>query len=74
LVLTSEPRLKYYKNETDFRGEIPLNIEVKAELIKMDTFKLTTPSKVYIMKETIQNDAEEWVFAINNAIQMYSKV
>jgi hypothetical protein len=29
-VLTSEPRLKYYKNENDFRGEIPLTQDVKA--------------------------------------------
>jgi hypothetical protein len=66
--LTSEPRLKYYKNEKDFRGEIPLESNVRAELINKDTFKLITPSKVYIMKETIPKDAEEWVNTINKAI------
>lgn len=39
-VLTSEPRLKYYKNEKDFRGEIPLTSDVSAELLKDGTFKL----------------------------------
>jgi hypothetical protein len=39
-VLTSEPRLKYYKNETDFRGEIPLTNQVSAKSTGDGTFKL----------------------------------
>ena len=39
-VLTSEPRLKYYKNETDFRGEIPLTNQVSAKYNGDGTFKL----------------------------------
>lgn len=64
-ILTSEPRLKYYKNEKDFRGEIPLTSEVKAEMIKDGQFRLQTPSKMYIMKEISSGDAEAWVKAIN---------
>ena len=72
-VLTSEPRLKYYKNEMDFRGEIPLTKDVSAELQKDGTFKLQTPRKVYLMKETSPGDASEWVQSINKAVELYSQ-
>lgn len=39
-VLTSEPRLKYYKNDKDFRGEIPLTSDVIATKLKEGSFKL----------------------------------
>ena len=41
-VLTSEPRLKYYKNESDFRGEIPLTNDVVAKIKSDGSFKLCT--------------------------------
>ena len=71
-VLTSEPRLKYYKNENDFRGEIPLTQDVSAELLKDGSFKLQTSRKVYIIKEVNSGDAVEWVANINKAVKLYS--
>jgi hypothetical protein len=41
-ILTSEPRLKYYKNEDDFRGEIALNSEVVAKFLGNGVFQLST--------------------------------
>lgn len=39
-ILTTEPRLKYYKTENDFRGEIPLTSEVVAKLNSDGSFTL----------------------------------
>lgn len=72
-ILTSEPRLKYYKTEQDFRGEIPLTSEVSAELLKEGSFRLITSRKVYIMKEIEPGDAFDWVNQINHAVQNYGK-
>eukprot|EP00347_Sterkiella_histriomuscorum_P001996 403369877 len=72
-VLTNEPRLRYYKTEREFRGEIPLTHEVSAELLKEGTFKLNTPRKVFIMKEIEPGDAYDWVNQINHAVQKYGK-
>lgn len=71
-ILTSEPRLKYYKNETDFRGEIALTQDVVAKSNGDGSFKLQTSRKTYIMKEVTPGDADEWVQAINKAVEIYS--
>ena len=39
-ILTTEPRLKYYKNDNDFRGEIPLTSDVTAKYTGDGQFKL----------------------------------
>jgi hypothetical protein len=71
-VLTTEPRLKYYKNDSDFRGEIPLTSDVVAKITSDGVFKLQTSRKVYVMKECVAGDAEEWVRSINKAVEIYS--
>ena len=60
-VLTSEPRLKYYKNDSDFRGEIPLTSDVEAVLSSDGAFKLQTSRKTFVIKGSANGDAEEWV-------------
>ncbi len=70
-VLTSEPRLKYYKNDEDFRGEIPLTRDVEAQLGHDGTFKLITPRKSYVIREMAHGEAEEWVAAINEAVRKF---
>ena len=70
-MLTSEPRLKYYKNENDFRGEIPLTNDVEAKLCPDGSFKLCTSRKTYIIKELQAGEAEEWVSSINEAVKKY---
>ena len=72
-VLTSEPRLKYYKNDEDFRGEIPLTHEVEAMLKSDGSFKLKTPRKSFVIREMVEGEAEEWVVAINLAVKKYGK-
>ena len=72
-VLTSEPRLKYYKNDSDFRGEIPLTNEVEAKLGSDGSFKLCTPRKTYVIREMQGGEAEEWVQAINEAVKRFGK-
>ena len=71
-ILTSEPRLKYYKNDNDFRGEIPLSSEVIATANKDNTFKLKTPKKIYLLIGIQSGDAKEWAKAINEAVRVYS--
>jgi len=71
-VLTTEPRLKYYKTENDFRGEIPLTSEVVAKANGDGSFSLTTNRKTYNMVEINAGDAEDWAEAINYAVQTYS--
>jgi PH domain len=70
-VLTSEPRLKYYKNDDDFRGEIPLTNDVEAKLCSDGSFKLCTSRKTYVIKELAPGEADEWVSAINEAVKKY---
>lgn len=72
-VLTSEPRLKYYKNENDFRGEIPLTQDVKAVSTGDGAFQLQTPKKVYVIKELQNGEAEDWASAINEAVKKFGK-
>ena len=72
-VLTSEPRLKYYKTDSDFRGEIPLTHDVLAKLTSDGSFKLVTSRKNYVIKEISPGEAEEWVNAINEAVKKYGK-
>ena len=72
-VLTSEPRLKYYKNDSDFRGEIPLTYDVEAKLTGDGSFKLCTPRKTFVIKEISGGEAEEWVAAINEAVKKFGK-
>lgn len=50
-ILTSEPRLKYFKNDSDFRGEISLTPDVVAKYNGDGSFKLSTNRKVYVLKE-----------------------
>ena len=71
-ILTSEPRLKYYKNDSDFRGEISLTADVVAKYNGEGSFKLSTNRKVYVMREVNAGEAEEWVKAINDAVEYYS--
>ena len=52
-MLTSEPRLKYYKNDEDFRGEIPLTQGVEAQLNNDGSFKLITPRKSFVIREMV---------------------
>lgn len=72
-VLTSEPRLNYYKNEGEFKGEIPLTSKVTAQLISDGQFKLCTNRKTFVIREIVAGEAEEWVAAINTAIKKYGK-
>jgi hypothetical protein len=72
-VLTSEPRLKYYKNDSDFRGEIPLTSDVEAVLSTDGAFKLCTSRKTFVIKGNANGEAEEWVQAINEAVKKYGK-
>jgi PH domain len=72
-VLTSEPRLKYYKNDTDFRGEIPLTSDVEAVLQSDGSFKLCSTRKTFVIKEIASGEAEDWVVAINEAVKRFSK-
>lgn len=72
-VLTSEPRLKYYKSDNDFRGEIPLTHDVEAVLISDGSFKLVTQRKQFVIKEIANGEAEDWVNAINEAVKKYGK-
>eukprot|EP00347_Sterkiella_histriomuscorum_P000106 403377158 len=71
-VLTSEPRLKYYKNDNDFRGEISLTSDVVAKYNGDGSFKLKTNRKVYVMREVNAGEAEDWVNAINEAVENFS--
>jgi hypothetical protein len=70
-ILTSEPRLKYYKSDDDFRGEIPLTRDVEAKTCLDGSFKLCTSRKTYVIKELQPGEAEEWVTAINEAVKKY---
>lgn len=72
-VLTSEPRLKYYKSDNDFRGEIPLTFDVEAKLNTDGSFKLSTSRKTYVLKGTSTGEAEEWVNAINDTVKKFGK-
>lgn len=70
--MTSEPRLKYYKNDLDFRGEIPLTAEVKVKNIGGGIFSITTSRKTYNIREINTGEADQWVEAINNAIAKFA--
>jgi hypothetical protein len=71
--LTSEPRLKYYKNDSDFRGEIPLTYDVEAKFLGDSSFKLVTPRKTFVIRGISNSEAAEWAEAINEAVKRYGK-
>ena len=42
-ILTNEPKLTYYKNETELKGEIILSRQVYARRSGRDRFEIVTP-------------------------------
>jgi len=49
-VLTSEPRLMYYTQANEFRGEIPLGSGVEAISKGEGRFDLVTQKKTYFLR------------------------
>lgn len=70
--MTSEPRLKYYTTNNEFKGEISLTKDVYAELMNKEAIKLVSPRKDFIMFEITKGEAREWVRLINEAIEKFS--
>lgn len=80
-LLTNEPTLKYYRNETILRvnpinayhnfllqGEIRLSKNVYARRNGRDRFEIVTPGRVYFLREIKAGDSDSWIQAINDAI------
>eukprot|EP00347_Sterkiella_histriomuscorum_P007491 403348718 len=70
-VLTNEPTLKYYKNDNNYRGEIVLSRGVYARRSGRDRFEIVTPNSTYFLKEIKPGDSDQWINAINIAINQY---
>lgn len=79
-ILTNEPSLKYYKNETELKvftlltyiqGEIQISRQVYARRSGRDRFEIVTPGRVYFLQETQAGDSDEWITQINNVIAKY---
>jgi len=65
LVLTDEPKLKYYDPEKNqLKNEIPLNSSTKAEVESKTKFHIDVPGRKYTFK-SIDHPAEKWVKMIN---------
>ncbi|CDW79266.1 3-phosphoinositide-dependent protein kinase 1 [Stylonychia lemnae] len=70
-ILTNEPSLKYYKNESQFRGEVRLSRAVYARRTGRDRFEIVTPGRIYHLKEVKAGDSDQWINAINIAINQH---
>lgn len=64
-MLTNEPRLKYYKHASEYRGEVLLSRHVYARKSGRDTLEIVTPDRVYYLKELEPGDSQDWVTQIN---------
>ena len=72
LVLTTRPRLSYYDpNSKEYKGDILLTKKVKAMKASTSKFNVITPNRTYNFDADTQASADEWVFAINEAIDKY---
>mmetsp|Transcript_40270 Transcript_40270/g.38741 ORF Transcript_40270/g.38741 Transcript_40270/m.38741 type:complete len:82 (+) Transcript_40270:1334-1579(+) len=67
-ILTNEPRLKYYKNGTEYRGEVLLSRHVYAKRTSRDKFDIVTPNRTYYIREVTPGDSDKWIISINQAI------
>ena len=80
-ILSSEPIIKYYRNGTElrvsscydyqFQGEIKLNRQVYARRSGRDRFEIITKNRTYYLREMQAGDADQWIQAINDAINDY---
>jgi hypothetical protein len=64
-VLTSEPKLKYYRNGTELRGEVPLTRQVYARRSGRDRFEIVTGRRVYFLREMQAGESDVWITEIN---------
>jgi len=70
-ILTNEPRLKYYKGDNEYRGEVILNRQVYARRSGRDRFEIVTPKRTYFLREVVAGDSDEWISAINKTIDEF---
>lgn len=74
VVLYDTPKIKYIEPEKYIiKGEINLDKQCSAELIKSNQFQLVTPNRTYIFMCKERYDISPWVKAINDAIEKYGK-
>ncbi|CDW87721.1 3-phosphoinositide-dependent protein kinase 1 [Stylonychia lemnae] len=72
-ILTTEPKLSYYKDETEYRGQIPLTRQVYARRSGRDRFEVVTPQRTYFLFECQAGDSDQWIVQINQVISQYCK-
>mmetsp|Transcript_4 Transcript_4/g.3 ORF Transcript_4/g.3 Transcript_4/m.3 type:complete len:419 (-) Transcript_4:36-1292(-) len=68
LTITNQPRILYSDIDNNYKGDVPLSAEVRAELRGGKDFAIVTPSRTYLFKEII-GDPQKWVDGINKFIR-----
>ena len=69
-MLTAEPRLLYFKDQTEYKGEVLLSRTAKAVRIDNHKFEIVIPGRTYFLR-TIGKafKSDEWVDLINKVIK-----
>lgn len=57
-ILTNEPKLTYYKNETEYKGEVILSRQVYARRSGRDRFEIVTPQRTYFLIECSAGESD----------------
>jgi hypothetical protein len=60
--------LKYYKNDSEYRGEVPLCRQVYARRSGRDRFEIVTPKRTFFLREVVNGDSNDWIMLINKTI------
>jgi len=72
LLLTSRPRLSYYdSNSGEYKGDIMMTKQVKAEALDSIKFIVKTPFRTYYFKAIEEGTSYDWANAINCTITTY---
>mmetsp|Transcript_9239 Transcript_9239/g.9216 ORF Transcript_9239/g.9216 Transcript_9239/m.9216 type:complete len:185 (+) Transcript_9239:529-1083(+) len=68
LIISEEPRISYYEpNGEEYRGDIAISPELKAEAKGRSEFHIITPNRTYYFKE-LNDQPEKWVQAVSELV------
>ena len=68
-ILTSHPKLIYFKDDKNLRGEIRIWRGTKVKKVWKYKFEVETPKRTYYLRHPDKGSVDVWVQAINDLIK-----
>lgn len=68
LIITDQPRISYKNLDNDYKGDVIVSPDLRAELKGNKDFILITPVRTYHFKE-ILGSGQKWVDTVNKLVK-----